>query len=432
MTTLKLEDYHWDALNCCGCKGCVWVDHIYTPGIRHGIKCPSIMYYFFDTYSALGRNKLATGLLDGSLEFTPKAVDIIYKCNLCGACDVGCKRNLDLEPLMVIETLRIKAVEKGSGPPYPLKAIAQKVLETGNRYGLRDQPPEARTPKRRPNSPCIYYFPGCNALFNQTNLTSITEDLLMASGLEFVRFPGSCCGRPLYVAGMADEARAIAKANISVLEEAGIQTIITGCAECYKTWKVDYPKLLDNSTSQMPYRILHLTQVLEPLISKGAIRLHDPIPLKAAYHDACNLGRLSEEWHPWRGRRGKWGLTYPPKIYRRGTYGEYDSPREILSSIKGLELVELPRSRENTLCCGAGGGVMDAFPEFAMTTALSRLKEAVEVGIEAIVTSCPFCLEHLSRVAKKASLSVKIYDISEMVAHCLGLHQLSQAQGGES
>jgi len=428
---IKLEDYQWDALNCCGCKGCIWVDHIYTPGIRHGIKCPSIMHYFFDSYSALGRCKLALGLLEGSLEFSSTAIDIIYKCNLCGACDVGCKRNLDLEPLMILETLRIKAVEKGSAPPPPLKAIAQSVLETGNPYGVQKLPSNPETLSSS-SAPQLVFFPGCNMLFNQRHLLKVTQNVLSATGLDFAQFPNPCCGRPLYVAGMATEAKAIAEANISFLERAGLHTIVTGCAECYKTWKVDYPKLLGSATNQMPYRVLHTSQLLDTLMTRQhTLQFVHPLPpalagKKIAYHDACNLGRLSEEWIPWSGTRGKWGLTSPPKIYRRGTYGEYDSPRKLLMAIEDIELVEFPRNRENTLCCGSGGGVMNAFPDFAMATAHSRLKEAIDVGIEVIVTGCPFCLEHLTRAARQTGAPIRLYDIAEIVAHCLGLYDLEQ------
>ena len=146
---LKMQEYHWDAINCCGCKGCIWVDHVYCSGIKYGIRCPSLYTYEFDTYSAVGRTKLALGLMDGTFEFTPRAVEIIYKCSLCMACDVGCKRNLDLDPGMVLETMRIAAVERGAGPPEALRKVAENVLSRGNRYGGAPE----NTRQSRPTSP---------------------------------------------------------------------------------------------------------------------------------------------------------------------------------------------------------------------------------------------------------------------------------------
>jgi hypothetical protein len=117
--TLKLETYRYDMERCVICGGCRWVDHIYTPGVRFGVRCPSIAYYDFNEYVAYGREEIGLALINGELDYSPRFIDAVFQCQLCGACDAGCKRNLDLEVLMVLETLRARCVEAGQGPLPP-------------------------------------------------------------------------------------------------------------------------------------------------------------------------------------------------------------------------------------------------------------------------------------------------------------------------
>ncbi len=116
------------------------------------------------------------------------------------------------------------------------------------------------------------------------------------------------------------------------------------------------------------------------------------------------------------GERKRYGILEPPKIFRRGTRGVYDPPRRILSNIPGIEFMEMIRYKENAFCCGFGGGVKEAFREFALWTASRRIEEAEEVGAEALVTACPYCEEQFQEVVEMRGLSLKILDISELIS----------------
>ncbi len=105
----------------------------------------------------------------------------------------------------------------------------------------------------------------------------------------------------------------------------------------------------------------------------------------------------------------------PPKKFRRGAGGVYETPRDILKSIPGLKLVEMHRIKEYAWCCGAGGGVIDAYPDFALWTATERLKEATSVGAEAIVSACPWCKRNFLDAARQAGNEIAVYDIVELV-----------------
>lgn len=90
-----------------------------------------------------------------------------------------------------------------------------------------------------------------------------------------------------------------------------------------------------------------------------------------------------------------------------------------MEKIPGLQLVEMIRVRENAWCCGAGGGVKDAFKDFALWTADKRLEEAKETGAEAIVSACPYCKDNFLDAAKANKTKIDVYDISELILQAI-------------
>jgi Fe-S oxidoreductase len=108
--------------------------------------------------------------------------------------------------------------------------------------------------------------------------------------------------------------------------------------------------------------------------------------------------------------------VYEPRKPRyNGAFGVYDTPRAVLRSIPGLELVEMERIREYAWCCGAGGAVREAYPDFSLWTAGERIKEAESTGAEALVTACPWCERNFGDAVKANSGTMKVYDIIELV-----------------
>ena len=106
------------------------------PGMKFSYRCPSAQKFLFDSYgAAYGRFRTALALIEGRLDYSDRLLDTIYECNLCGACDAGCKRNLDLEVLLALEAVRIKCVSDGKGPMPEHKRIAENIDKSHNRYG---------------------------------------------------------------------------------------------------------------------------------------------------------------------------------------------------------------------------------------------------------------------------------------------------------
>jgi Fe-S oxidoreductase len=418
-----INNYTYDMDRCIGCKGCVWVDHIYMPNVRFGIKCPSNAYKLFDAYAAMGREKIGLALLSGKLDYSPSLLDVIYMCQLCGACDAGCKRNLDLEPLAVLESLRVKCVKDGQGPLPAHKKVAQNITEKGNRYGA---PRETRLgwiagDLSISQKADLVYFPGCAASYVEKEISQASAKILNRANIRFLTLEKSdhCCGHPLVSVGLVEQAKDVALRNMDALKKSGASTIVTSCAECYKTWLVDYPKLFSKSPLEMGYKVVHLVELVDDLIKDGALTLKRAVEMRVAYHDPCHLARQGEPWVEWNGTRGRYGILTPKKSYRRGTNGVYQAPRDILARIPGLNMVEMPRMRENAFCCGAGGGVSDAYPDFAMWAAGERLLEAQSVAAEAVVSACPYCKKIFNDTSLKNKMNIKAIDISEIILACL-------------
>jgi len=414
----EIDNFTYDMSRCVKCKGCTWVDHIYMPGVKFSMRCPSAAKYMFDSYGAYGKMRVGVALLEGRLDFTDRILEILYADPLCGACDVGCKRNLDLEIGLTLEALRIKAVKEGKGPMPAHKKIAKNIATSHNIFGAPHENRKKWLPKgaNLSSKADILYFVGCSASYQNPEIAQATVEIFNASRTEIMLMPDErCCGNTLYSVGMIDEAREIARRNIEAVKKTKISTLLTSCAECYRMWKVDYPKMLGISTSDLGFRVVHLVELVDESIKKGTLKLKNPVSLRLTYHDSCSLSRLSEPWVRWEGERGLWGMVNPPLERRRGTNGVYRQPRDILSSIPRVALVEMPRMRENAFCCGAGRGTKEAFPDFAQWAAAKRLEEVKEVGAEAIVSACPWCKNNLSGAIKASGEKIKSFDISELI-----------------
>jgi Fe-S oxidoreductase len=421
--TITLEDYRYDAERCIRCGGCRWVDHIYMPNVRFAYKCPSIAYFGFDSYAAYGRERLALYVMDDKIELTPSLLKAVYTCQLCGACDVGCKRNLDLEPLLVLEMFRARLVEKGLGPMPEQKKVAENISAKHNRFGS----PHANRTKWLPQDikPAakadIIYFVGCNASYASTEIAQATARILADTKTDFMLLDSEewCCGYPLYSTGQLDAFKKQMEHNIEAVKKSGASTVLVSCAEGYKTWKVDYPKILGKSTDDMGFKVMHIVEYVDQLLQEGKLKFKKELKMKATYHDPCNLGRLSEPWVQWEGTRGQWGRLDPPRDFRRGTYGVYQPPRNILQAIPGIELIELERTRENTWCCGAGGGVRDSFKEFNLWTAGEKMEEVSASGAEAIISACPQCKASFIDAVNARGDKIKVYDITEIITQAM-------------
>jgi len=414
----KLENYRYTMESCNHCGQCKWLLGPKTKGWDFAEICPIHMKFNFDAYSGQGLLNIAQELLDGQLKYEAGLIDLIYSCTTCGACDINCKSIRDMEVLDTILALRAKCVEDNQGPKPVHMKIAESVEQTHNIYGQAHERRSAwisREVQLTDGSP-VAYFTGCAASYESSDIARNTAKILNAGGIEFSHLGGDehCCGCPLWRTGQVKAATKQVEHNLDAFKKHGVKTIITSCAECYGSLRGFYPRV-----AKLEVEVFHISEVVQKLLAEGRLKFTRPLDMKITYHDPCLLGRLSEPYVHWSGEIKAFGYHEPPKQWRRGNRGVYDAPRQVLAAIPGVELIEMTRNEENALCCGGGGGVREAFPEFARWTASERLREARSTNADTVVSCCPFCQSNFGDVLDASGDGLKYRDFTQIVADAL-------------
>jgi len=413
----SLKDYTYTMASCNQCGQCKWILGPKMRGWQYAEVCPIHLKYGFDAYSGQGLINIAQEILEGRLKYEDGLIRLIYTCLTCGACDVNCKSIRDMEVLDTILALRAKCVADGQGLPEHAQ-YARRIEKTGNIYYKPQSVRSDWLPEKAKLSETsvVAYFAGCNAAYNHPEIAVNTVKILGAAGIEFKVLGEEefCCGNILWRTGQVEAFGKMVAQNLEIFKKHGIKTLITSCAECFGTFRGGYPRF-----AGMDIEVLHISEVVRDAIKEGKLKPKHKINLKVTYHDPCLLGRLSEKYVPWNGKIEAYGLHVPPKPWRRGTYGVYEAPREVLKAITGIKLVEMARNAENAFCCGAGGGVPAAFPDFARWVANERLNEVKSTGAEALVSCCPFCQDSFTRAAAVNHNKLQYFDLTALVVKAL-------------
>jgi Fe-S oxidoreductase len=359
---------------------------------------------------------LALGLLDRRVKYSLPVLDVIYKCTLCGACDTMCKRNIDLEILEVLKGLREKVFKERK----ELKAHSSMVKSTRSHDNPWSKPKSVKTGWAK-GFPVKSVKHGVNTLFyvgclpegkSQYRLPQLALKILAKAKIDvgLLGTEEKCCGSLAYQVGDREVSVDLIRKNIETFNEIGIQELITSCAMCYGMFKAVYP-----AYGKLNFKVFHIVEYVDRLIRDGLLQFSKATDLKVTYHDPCHLGRQGEPYIHWEGTRTEFGRLVPPKEFRRGTFGVYEPPRNILRSIPGVELVEMDRIKENAWCCGSGGGVKTTYEDFALWTANERLEEVKATGVNGLVTCCPHCEQNFSDAIKQSGAKIKIYDVLDLV-----------------
>ena len=418
---MALENFLVEADRCSQCSYCKWIPFDQMKSWRFAKNCPSISYNNFNSYSARGRYAITRSLLKRQSGYTDKVQHIVFSCMTCGSCDVSCKVcRYNLEPLDMVRELKFKMVEDGHGIEAHMKMISALSKEHNTMMqpkGKRGEWADGLDVPRISSQKCdVLFFAGCRFSYDKdlqgSAISAVT--LLKKAGVNIgLMSEGEmCCGSRVYSMGYKDELARLAKANINVWSKAGVKTVVTSCADCYYAFKRLYPQF----GSQV--EVLHTTEFIYRLIKEEKIKFRTGMPITVTYHDPCHLGRQGEPYVPWQGvekKIRKQIIVYEPRRPRyNGAWGVYDQPREILKAIPGVQLVEMQRIREYSWCCGAGGGVREAYPEYSNWTASERIEEAKSTGAEAIISACPWCERNFMDAISGTGDSMKVYDIIDL------------------
>jgi Fe-S oxidoreductase len=421
---VALKDYQNDMETCCRCSACKFIPLEKAQGFNHVNICASISRYDFHAYSGGGRLGMGIALLEKKINYSDKLLEVIYNCQMCGACDTSCKYAMDMEVLEPINEIRIACVENGHTLPVldkmvaSLRAQGPMVLESGVKRV--DWAKELEVKDYTKQKAEVIYHAGCRTRYDRDmwKVAQSTVKLMQKAGIDVgIAHEESCCGGRAYQMGYQEDAINQAKRNMNIIKKSGAKTIVTGCAECYHAFKVLYDKFGVKGNLE----VLHTTEYFARLIKTGKLNPNKKVDLSVTYHDPCHLGRQGEPYVHWQGKRipGQIILFDPPREFRRGTFGVYEPPRDVLKSIPGIKLVEMDRIKEYAWCCGAGGGVRESNPAFAGWTANERIKEAKETGAEAIVSGCPGCETSFREINRENEDRLPVYDVVELLAKAI-------------
>jgi Fe-S oxidoreductase len=411
---MALEEYRDDMKTCCRCSVCKWIHLERLKGYDFAKICPSIAKYNYRAYSGGGRIGLGMALLEGHLDYeSPKLQEVIYNCQMCGGCDTSCKYMMDMEVLEPMNEIRAELVKRGNVPAQ-LQAACGALAKGGSMVvGASVSRNDWMKGLKVADKGDVLFHAGCRTAFDegQWSVAQNTVKLMEKAGVSVaVSASEGCCGGRAFQMGFKDEAEAQAKKMAEGFKAAGVKTIVTDCAECYYAFAVLYDrfKVLDG------IEVMHTSQYFAKLIADGKLTPSKPVNETVTYHDPCHLGRQADPWVHGDFKRidDQFIIFEPEKEYRRGTYGVYDAPRELLKAIPGLKLIEMQRNEESGWCCGAGGGVAEYNPAYALETAQERVREIKSTGATTVVTGCPGCESLLG----KAAGDVKVVDVVDLLA----------------
>jgi Fe-S oxidoreductase len=284
---------------------------------------------------------------------------------------------------------------------------AYRAMENqGNPWGMSqgdrgDWASDLDVPVVDPGEPLTHeylYWVGCAGSFDDKNkkVTRSMAKLLQRAGLDFAILGPSemCTGDPARRSGNEYLFQMLAMPNVEMLNGMGVRRIITQCPHCFNTLKNEYPQLGGN------YEVVHHSQLLEQLIESGKLDVSTAtLAERVTYHDSCYLGRHNDV---------------------------YLAPRKVIGSLKGIDIVEMPRNGTRGMCCGAGGARMWMEESIGKKVNDERAQEALSTGATRVATACPFCYIMMDDGVKAAGADddqVKVGDIS--------MHLLEAIEAGE-
>ncbi|MBM3742007.1 MAG: 4Fe-4S dicluster domain-containing protein, partial [Actinobacteria bacterium] len=327
----------------------------------------------------------------------------IWSCTSCKACDEICPVNIEILDKILDMRRYLSLME--SNFPAQLGNAYRAMENQSNPWGMsqtdrgewaKDLDVEILDPGAPLKHEYLYWV-GCAGSFDDKNkkVTQSMAKLLKRAGIDVAILGPSemCTGDSARRSGNEYLFQMLAMPNVEMLNTMGVQKIITQCPHCFNTLKNEYPQLGGN------YEVVHHTQLLEDLIASGKLDVSNAsLEERITYHDSCYLGRHNDV---------------------------YLAPRKVVGSIKGIEIVEMPRNGTTGMCCGAGGARMWMEEDIGTKVNDERAREAIATGASRVATACPFCYIMLDDGVKGAGK-----DDSEIKVGDIAIHLLDAIENG--
>jgi heterodisulfide reductase subunit D len=317
--------------------------------------------------------------------------DTVFRCTLCSNCEEVCPLGIRLKELWL--SLREDLVQEKACPS-KIDMIRANLVKSRNVFGednsergewVEDmrKPPADRYVRSRAK---VVYITGCvSAYFPLAQKIPIAlAEIMDANGVDFTVLGEEewCCGFPLLGAGLMEMFEDFRIQNLAAVKAKGAATVVFACPSCYQMWREYY---------QTDLELLSAPEFLLRLVRAAKVPLTE-LPLTVTYHDPCDLGR---------GAR------------------VFEEPRELIRSIPGVKLVELPHSREKCACCGGGGNLEMVDADLAAKIAKNKIDEVLSTGAQAVVTSCQQCVRTMMSYIKRNKIQLEVLDIVQLVRRAL-------------
>ncbi|GAB7389344.1 (Fe-S)-binding protein [Bacillaceae bacterium] len=318
----------------------------------------------------------------------------LWACTTCRNCEDQCpvaNEHVD----MIIDMRRYLVLTEGKIPS-ELTRTYQNIERQGNPWGLNRNDRinwrkgiEDIVPTVNETNDFEYlFYVGSMGSYDQRNIkvAQATAKLLHLAGVKFAilgneeKNSGDVARRT----GNEFLFQQLAMENIAVFQKHQVKKIVTCDPHAYNTFKNEYPEFGLDAV------VLHHTELLYQLLKEGRLKPTKQVKERITYHDSCYLGRYNEI---------------------------YNQPREILKAIPGVELVEMNRNRENSMCCGAGGGLMWMEEKEGKRVNIERAEQALSVQPTIISSACPYCLIMMGDgiKAKEVEDKIQTMDIAEIL-----------------
>ncbi len=351
--------------------------------------------------------------------FEDKVLDsaILWDCLTCNTCMQYCPEDINFADLVRVAKYKMRKLRNQNPDEYIAhKGIYTTISEIMSQSSINpkrnlDWIPEECEISNKGN---ILYYVGCLPYFNfefkdidPIAVNTLKLLCLIEKEPIVIKKDEICCGHDLYWGqGKLKTFIRLAEKNLEAFESSGITTIVTACAECYRTLKVDYQKIFDDFNKK--FEVKHLIEYIYDKWKEGKIEFKNPNEegekIKFTYHDSCRLSRF---------------LSKDDKLM--------DNVREIFAQLKdlGYEFNEMTHNKENSLCCGVSSWMN--CNEKSKAIRYTRMLEAKAAGT-IMITSCPKCKIHLSCVQDDYDnlASTQILDFSEFIADLIQLVKIEE------
>jgi len=393
--------------------------------------CQAVCPLYAETKSegavARGKVQLAGAVLHGRLSVTEELVQKFDLCLTCKACQANCPCGVHVEDIVLAaraEMVRQKGLpwvknaifqvlkrpalfdlglKTGSvlqgaalsfrrdglaSPRFPVGLDTRRILSPLAKKALRSQLPEVnRVTKPRAR---VAYFTGCMENYIYTDIGLAVVEVLKANDVEVV-IPAAqhCCGIPVLMHGDLPTAQEMAADHVRLFAGLKVDAIITACATCLGAWRHYYPDLLEGKpeaedTSALAAKTYDINEYLVDVLDYR--RPAGEVPLKVTYHDPCHMVR---------GQK----VT--------------SQPRQILSDIPGVDLIEMQKPDR---CCGGAGSFSLTHYDLSLQINQRKTEDIRQTGAQEVITSCPACRMQLTDGLAQSGYSGQVVHTVQLLA----------------